>query len=1077
MSISTLIQRQPGPGRLVRVAVALLFVSAFFCTPAIQVGAQTITPELYSGLHYRYIGPPGNRASAVVGVPGDPMVYFAGGASGGVWKSTDGGLNWRPTFDDQPVQSIGSLAIAPSDPSVVWAGTGESWVRSNISIGNGVYKSTDGGERWTHMGLDATGRIGRVVIDPRDPDIVHVAAIGHGYGPQRERGVFTTRDGGRTWEQTLFIDENTGVSDVAMDPSNPRHLLAGAWPLVIHTWGRESGGPNGGIWKSYDAGATWQKIEGHGLPSAPLGKVGLAFAPSQPNVVYALIETGVPNRGVLWRSDDGGENWTLRSYDRILNERPHYATRLMVSPADANEVYFAANTHSISYDGGLTTEPSGWGGDTHDMWADPEIPDRMMISSDGGVSITMNRGRTWDRIELPIAQMYHVFVDDKIPYNVYGGMQDGGGNRGPSTIGLRRGRYGGGDPGRYWESTAGGESGYILPNPHNDQEVWGGSYMGQLTAVDYDTGHLRTVNIWPEAGYGAAAKDVKYRFNWTFPIAFSPHDPDKVYVGSQYIHQSTDDGRSWTLISPDLSTNDPRFLGPSGGLTKDNIGVEWAELVFTIAESPVQAGVIWAGTNDGLVQLTRDAGAHWTNVTGNIPDLPEWGTVSNIEPSRYRAGAAYVTVDFHQMNDRDPYVYKTEDFGHTWRSLAANIPRSVFSYVHWIHEDPVREGMLYLGTENAIYLSYDDGRTWLPLQNNLPHAPVHHVTVQERFNDLVVATYGRGFWILDDVTPLRQLTREVVASDAHLFDLRSAYRMQPVVNGPPADQRALIDYYLKSRPSASPRIEILDQEGRTVTTLRGTTRPGINRVEWNLRWDGASEAHLRTRPPDNPTVVEEKRFRTTWIREGWYPIESWGTGAGFQGFMAAPGTYTVRLAVDGRTLEKPLTILKDPSSKGTLADIQAQVALLLEIRDDLNTASGMIDRIEVLKRQLADLSTVLEQADGEAAGHGDVTRGAEELRAKLQSVEDQLLQPVLAEGDSKSFRFPNQLYSKLSFLMGDVAGRVDLAPTAQEREVKDLLHDRVIEVRDALDALGHSDVAAFNRLLRDANLPLLIAAG
>jgi len=859
-------------------------------------GAQQITPDLYSGLRFRHIGPPGNRTSAVVGVPGDPMVSYIGAASGGVWKTTDGGINWASIFDDQPAQSIGAIAIAPSDPNVVWVGTGEAWVRSNISIGNGVYKSTDAGESWEHMGLDLTGRIGRVVIDPRDPDIVHVAAIGHSYGPQRERGVFRTTDRGKSWEHTLFIDEDTGVFEIAMNPSNPRILFAGAWPLVIRTYGRESGGPNGGIWRSTDSGATWEKLEGHGLPAPPLGKIGIAFAQSNPNVVYAMIETGAPNRGVLWRSRDGGDNWTLVSYDRLLNERSHYAGRVLVNPADENEVYFNANSHSISYDGGVTTERSGWGGDTHDMWADPLNPDRMMISDDGGANMTLNRGRTWRRIELPIAQMYHVNVDTQIPYFVYGGMQDGSGYKGASTTGGGRG---GGVP-QGWEASAGCESGFIVPDPVIPEIVWGGCYTGGFTKVDYRTGHRRTVKVWPESSYGAAAKDVKYRINWTFPIVISPHDHNKVYVGSQYVHQTTDGGESWQIISPDLSGNDPRYMGPSGGLTKDNIGVEMAQLVFAIAESPLEEGVIWAGTNDGFLHITRDGGESWTNLTENIPDLPTWGTVSNIHASKYDAGTAYITVDFHQMNNRDPFVYKTTDYGQSWRSIASDIPRSVFSYVHWVHEDPVRQGLLYLGTENALYISFNDGGNWLPLQNNLPHAPVHDMVVQEHFNDLVLATYGRGFWIMDDVTPLQQLTDAVLASDAHLFVPRPTYRMHSIIGGARANATAYINYFLKDDQAGPVSIEILDSSGQTVNALRGTRNLGINRVSWNLRYVGPQQAQIRTKPPGNPTVVEEKRFRTQWERDGWIPVLSWGTSGGFSGVTVAPGTYTVKLTVDGQ---------------------------------------------------------------------------------------------------------------------------------------------------------------------------------
>ncbi len=1040
----------------------LLFAGSWLWT-----GAQEITPDLYSALRYRYIGPPGNRTAAVVGVPGNPLLYYIGASSGGIWKSTDGGENWEPVFDDQPAQSVGALAIAPSDPNIIWAGTGESWVRSNISIGNGVYKSTDAGKTWKQTGLENSGRIPRIVIDPRHPDIVLVAAMGHCYGPQKERGVFRTKDGGKTWEHVLFADENTGCSEIAMDPNNPRILFAGMWPIVIHTYGRESGGPNGGIWKSTDGGDTWKRLTGNGLPDPPLGKIGLAVAQSNSNVVYALIETGDPNRGVLWRSSDGGNTWRLMSYNRLLNERPHYASRVMVNPADENEVYFAANSQSITYDGGYTTETVPWSGDCHDMWADPKNPDRLMISDDGGAIISLNRGKTWKRIVLPVAQMYHVAVDNQIPYYVYGGKQDGSAYKGPSTGGD--GRRGFGLSTSLWHSTAGGECGFVVPDPVDPNIVWGGSYNADLQRADYRTGHINTVHVWPESIYGSQAGIVKYRFNWTFPIAVSPHDHNRVYVGSQYVHMTTDAGRSWTVISPDLTTNDPSKMEPSGGLTKDNLAVEYGCVVFAIAESPLEKGCIWAGTNDGLVQVTRDSGKTWANVTRNIPGLPAWGTVSNIEPSRYEAGTAYITVDFHQMNNRDPFVYKTTDYGKTWISLSSGIPKSVFSYCHWVHEDPVRKGLLFLGTENSLFVSFNDGKTWLTLQNNMPHAPVHHMVVQQHFNDLVVGTYGRGFWIMDDITPLQQLTDEVLKSEAYLFRLQPVYRLHSISGGPSVFPRAFINYFLTEAPKGQVSIAILDQAGNTVRTLSGTRQKGINRVMWDLRHNGARQAKLRTKPPGNPHVVEEKRFHLTWEREGWYPILSWGTYGGFRGFLASPGTYTVKLKVGEKEFTQTLEVKKDPRSAGTIEDIKEQVKFQLAIREDLNTCSDMISQIEWMRKQLYTIKDVLKEG-GDAA----TLKAVDSFDAKLCSIEDELFQRILAEGDSKSFRNPHKIYSKLSVLAGDVSNLVDFAPNKQQREVHAVLKERLEEQKRRFDELLKTDLPAFNAQLKERNIASII---
>ncbi len=1041
--------------------LAVLLVLLVTVCFVFQSSAQQLKPELYSGLKYRYIGPPGNRTSAVVGVPGDEMVYYIGASSGGIWKTGDGGINWFPVFDNQPAQSIGALAIARSDANIVWAGTGEPFVRSNISIGNGVYKSTDGGKTWQHKGLALTGRIGRVVIDPQNPNIVLVAALGHCYGPQQERGVFRTTDGGNTWKRVLFADENTGCFEIAMDPNNPRILFAGMWPIIIRTWGRESGGPNGGIWMSRDEGVSWKHLTGHGLPDPPIGKVGIAIAPSNSKVVYALMETGTPNRGVLWRSGDGGENWQLVSYDRILNERPHYASRIMVNPADENEVYFAANSHSITYDGGITTERSHWSGDSHDMWADPLLPDRMMISDDGGVVITLNRGKSWKRIKLPNAQMYHVAVDNQIPYYVYGGKQDGSGYKGPGTASGRNDAE--------WQATAGGECGFIVPDPVDPNIVWGGSYNAGFTRVDYRTGHQKTVKIWPESAYGAPAGILKYRFNWTFPIAISPFDHNKVYAGSQFVHVTTDGGASWQVISPDLSTNDQNKMDYSGGLTKDNLGVEYGCIVFAIAESPVEQGCIWAGTNDGLVHVTRNTGKTWTDVTKNIPDLPPWGTISNVEPSRYDAGTCYITVDFHQMNNRDPFVYKTTNYGKSWKSIRANLPAGVFSYCHWIHEDPVRKGMLYLGTENAIYFSLNDGKTWLPLQNNLPHAPVSQIVVQQQFNDLVLATYGRGFWIMDDITPLQQLTDEVLKSDVHLFMPRPAYRMHRITGGPGVNSSATINYFLNVQPKNDVFIRILDANGKLVSRLKGSKNKGINRVIWNLRYPPPRQVKLRIKPPGNPTVVEEKRFRTRWAREGWYPLQSWGTGGGFVGVTVAPQTYIVELTVDGKRFGQKLTVKKDPKSAGTPDNIQQLIAMQLELRNNISATADLINKMEWMRKQLVDLQQILK-----SGGRKVIQQKINNFDKKLAGLEDKMLQPMSREGDSKSFRYPNLLYSKLSVLAGDVAQNVDFAPNKQQREVHELLKQRLHTYSDQFEQILKSDLPAFNNFLKQNDMAGII---
>ena len=1038
----------------------------------------------FDGLKFRFIGPPGNRVSAVIGVPGDPNVYYAGAASGGIWKSIDGGSEWKPVFDKMPAQSIGALAIAPSDHAIVWAGTGETFIRSNVSIGNGVYRSTDAGKTWQHMGLEKTGRIGRVIVDPRDPDVVYVAALGTCYGPQPERGVFRTRDGGQSWERVLFVDVNTGASDLAMDPADSRTLFAGTWQIDVKTWGRKSGGPGSGVWVTHDGGTKWKRLtQDDGLPESPLGKIAVAVAPGDPQRVYALIETG--DKGSLWRSDNGGTKWKLVSHSRLLNERPHYYTRMLVMPDQANEVYFPANSMGVTYDGGETTDQVDWAGDNHDMWADPTNPSRMMIGSDGGVFISTTRGKKWAWVRLPIAQMYHVATDTRIPYGVHGQMQDGGSMRGPS-------RNPGADtiPPALWTTTAGCETGWAVPDPAEPDVVWGGCYAGVVERYDGRTRMSRSVSIWPERTMGANAGQVKQRMNWTFPIAISPHDHDTVYAGSQYVHRTTDGGEHWTAISPDLTSNDPSMMGDSGGLTIDNLSVEYAGVVFSIAESPLARGEIWAGTNDGLVQMTRDGGAHWANVTPGKALLPPKGTVESVEPSPHERGTCYVAVDLHQVDNRDPFIFKTTDYGKTWKALAAGIPRSPFSYVHVVREDPFRKGMLYAGTENGLYLSFDDGAHWRPLQAKLPHAPVSWVTVEPRFHDLVVATYGRGFFVLDDVTPLEAWSETIHDSAAHLFAPVPAYRFRAVsqpayaptgtAEGKNGPDGALLSYWLKKaapKPKKTPddeeaakekpplvQLRIFDAAGAKVRSLRGTNETGMNRVVWDLRYDLIPEVRLRSTPKGNPHVWEEKRF----VGKRRRPVLYYGIEDATRGPLVPPGTYTVKLRVGDRESTTQVEVRKDPGSGGTPADVEAASQLSLAIYRDASAAAEMIGELEWTRVQLEQLEQRLAAAQAEEA----LAAAVAGLRQSADAIEAVLLQPTIAEEDQKSFRGPLGLFLKFVWLnaevstgAADVSGNADLAPTQPEREVFELLDRQLDEARQRFRSLYEESVPAFNRAL------------
>jgi photosystem II stability/assembly factor-like uncharacterized protein len=1072
--------------------------------PTQQLRIDTV---VYSRLRYRHIGPEGNRVTSIAGVPADPEVYYAGAASGGIFKTTDGGIHWQPIFDGQPVSSVGSLAIAPSDPNVVWAGTGEPFIRSHISIGWGAFKSTDGGKTWARAGLENTGRISRIIIDPKDPDRVLVAALGHGYGPQPERGIYRTTDGGKSWERVLFVNDSTGASDIVMDPNNPRILFAGTWQLEIHTWGRKSGGAGSGIWMSRDGGTTWKRLTGAGLPTRQVGKVGLGMSRANSNRVYALIETGdgVPlpggqetDRGRLFRSDDGGTTWQLVSHDRQVAGRTHYYNRMGVEPDNPDEAYFLAASWSKTVDGGKTILDPPFnevpGGDHHDIWIDPTNGNRMIVSHDGGVSITTNRGRSWLQVQLPIAQMYHVTVDNKIPYNVYGNRQDGPSAMGPSN--ARVSGFDGIDPGiarGMWQTVGGGESGWATPDTVDTNIVWSsasgyGSVGGIVSRYDLRTGMTQSYEVWPQATIGWPADSLKYRFVWTFPLTISPHDHNRIYVGSQYVHVTTDSGRTWRLISPDLTRNDKSRQRISGGLTPDNIGVEYAGVVFAIAESPREKGLIWAGTNDGLVHVTRDGGATWTNVTSNIPGLLPWGTISNIEPSRYDAATAYLAVDGHQVNNRDPWVYRTTDYGKSWRLITGGLAKTPLSYAHVVKEDPARRGLLYLGTEGGLYFSFDDGGSWQPLQNNLPHAPVYGIAVQEHFNDLVVATYGRGFWILDDVTPLRELATAVTAKEAHLFAPRATYRLRDIepifapfydpATGQNPPYGAPINYWIKSASRASVgrdsaaaaktgsdttardsvTLAILDSAGTVVRTMKGPANAGLNRVWWNLRFEQTKEARLRT-SPQHASWVEVKL-------EG-----KPAPGVGRDAILAPPGTYTVKLTVDGRDQTQSLLVRKDPNSTGTEQDIRQQTELVRAIHGDLDDAVQRINTLETIRGQLAALKAVLATDSSRA----DVRTAADSLETKLVAAEAQLFQTRVTGRGQDQLRWPMRVTEQLVYLAQSV-GSSDAAPTASQREVAQLLSDEVKKVKGTVDQLLLSDVAAFNDMLRRKNLQNIIAS-
>jgi photosystem II stability/assembly factor-like uncharacterized protein len=1045
---------------LMRVFISILVVTVLTAPSHAQRRAAA-QPD---GLAFRFLGPVvGNRVASIAGVPGDPLTYYAGAASGGVWKTVDGGIRWAPVSDSMPVAAIGALAVAPTDPSVVWAGTGEAWaIRDSDVIGDGIYKSVDAGRTWTHMGLDETGRIGRILVHPTNPDLVFACAIGRITGLQQERGVFRTIDGGQKWERVLFVDEQTGCSGLSMDMTNPRTLFAGTWQVEMHPWAMLSGGPGSGIYVSRDGGTKWTRVEGSGLPRSPLGKIDVAVAPTDSNRVYALIQT--KDQGSVWRSDDGGASWRVVNWSRELIGRAGYYIHLKVSPANEDEVLVSNSSFFQSVDGGQTFRTVNWGGDNHDIWWDPTNADRFAISHDAGITITTQHGRSTQRVTLPIGQMYHVAVDNQIPYYVYSNMQDDGTMRG-SMVAAENAGAGYNSSGNTWDHGLGGcESGFTIPDPADANIVWSTCYGNKVTRYDHRTKIARSVApamITLDSPPG----DSKYRCHWTAPIAIDPFDHNNVYYGCNVIFKTTNGGQSWTIISPDLSTQDPSKIMPSGGIVGDNLGQFAPEVIFAIAPSPVEKGLIWAGTNDGKIWYTKDGGAKWNDVSKNVTGMPVWGLVSKIEPSNFDGGTAYVAVDHHLMDSREPYIFKTTDYGATWKRVNGDLPNQhPLSYVKAVAENPNKRGMLFAGTGHGFYYSTDDGAHWTEISAGLPRAPVSWVVVQKQFHDVVVSTYGRGLYVLDDITPLEQATAATSDAEAHLFAPRPAYRWTQ-------RGRALINFSVKAAPREPVQLQVLEPDGTVVRDLRAAARAGLNRVAWDLRHEPPRLIAMRTTPPENPHIWEEPRFRGQDTR----PVTHWGLEQAQVGPIVTPGKYTVKLTVDGQSSSRPLEILKDPKIATSQADLDLSVRVQLRLRDDISAAADMVNTIEVMRKQLEDVTKAYRNDATKVA----LLKQVAEMDQKLFDVEARLLEPAQMTSDDKYFQQAYRIYMNLIWLngevgpgAGDVAGGADFPPTDTSIALLEGIEKELTAVKTQYRNLLERDVPAFNRSIGGAMMPL-----
>ncbi|MEW5981531.1 MAG: hypothetical protein AB1806_04090 [Acidobacteriota bacterium] len=1064
------------------VALVLAFILQ---AQAQQPGPPPPQPQPPDALRFRYVGPPSaGRFAAIAGSPGDTKTYYAGAASGGIWKTTDGGQMWEPIFDDQPVQAIGALAVAPTNPNIVWAGTGEAWaIRDADVMGDGVYKSTDAGRTWSHVGLRETGRVSRIRVHPANPEIVFVCALGRTTGPQEERGVFRTTDGGRTWQRVLFVDRNTGCSGISIDPTNPDLMLAGTWDVVMHTWAMFSGGPGSGVLRSRDGGTTWQRLD-RGLPKSPVGKIDVAIAPSDSSRMFALIQTA--DQGSLWRSDDAGDSWKVVSWDRRLIGRAGFYIRVEVNPQNKDEVLIANSSFHRSTDGGLTFPPGGGRcGDCHDIWIDPTNGDRWVVTDDGGLNFTWDHAKSFTNVRLPIGQMYHVAVDDQVPYWIYSNRQDDGTMRGPHNApvevanvpsyarvqeggrgGGRGGGFGGGgrggSAGAAWQQGIGGcESGFTIPVPGNPDIVWASCYGNEVTRFDNRRGGARSVSPWIHT-LDSEPNTLKYRCHWTPPLAFDPFEKETVYYGCQVIFKTSDEGQTWEIISPDLSTQDPSRIVSSGGIVGDNLGQFYGEVVFAIAPSKIRRGLIWAGTNDGLVWYTADGGRTWINVTKNITGLPEWGTIRKIEPSRFDPDTAYVAVDFHLMDNRDPFIYKTTDLGRTWTRISDGLPKDhPLAYVLSLAENPNRRGMLFTGTGNAFHYSMDDGKSWTQIREGLPAAPVSWIEVQPFYHDVVVSTYGRGLFVLSDITRLEQQDRIDPNAPAHLYEPRPAFRLR-------RGGTAGFLYQLKTAVPDRVVFEVLDADGNVVRALTGAGGQGMNRVTWDLRHAGPAQVELRTIPPDNPHIWEEARFKGRDTR----PILHWGIqNPQRQGPLAAPGRYTVRMSAGGRTYSQPLEILLDPKIDTPMSDLTASTAAQIRIRDDMDAAVMMINDLEVMRKQVEDSLKA-------NAGRRQAEQALRALDRKLMDVELQLLSRTEMHSDDKWYVEAYKVYMNLVWLSGvvgsgagDVQGGADYRPTDSSLQVLEMIERDLAKAQADYAAIVQKEVPAFNR----ANPTLKIA--
>jgi photosystem II stability/assembly factor-like uncharacterized protein len=1030
---------------LLCLLVALLWLPAL---PAQRSANSTpgFEESLYNTMQWRLVGPfRGGRAGTVQGVIGQPNLYYMGTAGGGVWKTTDGGNSWGCISDGYFGGSIGAVAVAPSDPNVIYVGEGEQTVRGNVSSGNGLWRSTDAGESWSFIGLKGTEHIGRMIVHPENPDVVYVAAMGNLWIPNEERGLYRSKDGGKNWEKILYVSDKAGAVDVTFDPNNPRIMYASTWQIKRNGYRMDSGGPDSHLWKSTDSGDTWTKLTDRpGLPKGTIGIIGVTVSPLNSDRVWAIIEA---QEGGVFRSDDAGKTWRRTSANRNLRQRAWYYSRIYADTQNEDRVYVLNVGFWRSNDGGKTFEsirtPHG---DHHDLWIDPENNERMAIADDGGAQISYDAGDNWTTYyNQPTAQFYRVTTDNHFPFRIYGAQQDN------STVRILHRSAGSTISERDWEPSAGGESAHLAPDPNDSDIVYGGTYKGYMMRKDHRTGQTRSVNVYPDNPAGSGAEVMKYRFNWNFPVMFSPNDPNRLYATSNYVHVTTNQGQSWEVISPDLTRNDPETIKSSGGpITQDNTGAEFYANIFAIAESTLEPGVIWTGSDDGLVHVSRDNGKTWTNVTPK--GSPRLNMMNCIDVHPFQKGGAYLAATHYKFGDYQPYLYKTTDYGKTWTKIVNGIPDNY--YTRALRADPVRPGLLYAGTEWGMYISFDDGANWQPFQMNLPVTSIRDLHIKDEH--LIAATHGRSFWMIDDLGPVRQISQEIAEKNHHLFAPKPAYRMaQSGRRGDPDNRLAgenhpngvLFNFFVKDFEGKRVALEIQDMDGTIIRTFssdakeRGeklTVKEDHNRFVWDMRYAGFLEFDgmiLYSSPNRGPKAV--------------------------------PGTYRAILTVDDEASETTFEILPDPRMETTQEDYEAQLAFLLKVRDQVSEAHRAMRDISSIREDISYFKEKL----AEKPAYKAILELCDQLNKDMSVIENNI---HMTKNQSRQdpLNYGIRINNRLAFLMADQQ-RGDYRPTDQAEEVYQAVSAELEAELTALDNLLEEKLSEINAKGRGLGVQIL----